>query len=239
MIDKQSKIPIYYQLEQSMKEQIQEGELEEHEVLPPEREIAERYSISRMTVRQALNNLVQEGILYRQQGKGTFVSAKKMTHVMKDLTSFTEEMRERGFSPGSHFLAFEEVSAPSEVTIQLSVAEGAKVVQIKRVRLANEEPMCIETVWIPRSLFPTLKRTDVESSFYSAVERAGFEIVSAEQSFEASVATRQEAKRLGISEGSVVMRMKQTSYLETGEAFEFVDSVYRGDRYTFFQTLSR
>ncbi|GAK05522.1 LOW QUALITY PROTEIN: predicted transcriptional regulator of N-acetylglucosamine utilization, GntR family [Geomicrobium sp. JCM 19037] len=238
MIDKQSKIPIYYQLEQSMKEQIQEGELEEHEVLPPEREIAERYSISRMTVRQALNNLVQEGILYRQQGKGTFVSAKKDAR-MKDLTSFTEEMRERGFSPGSHFLAFEEVSAPSEVTIQLSVAEGAKVVQIKRVRLANEEPMCIETVWIPRSLFPTLKKTDVESSFYSAVERAGFEIVSAEQSFEASVATRQEAKRLGISEGSVVMRMKQTSYLETGEAFEFVDSVYRGDRYTFFQTLSR
>src|SRR3954471_13942573 len=111
MINKNSPIPIYYQLEGYIKELIENGELQPGDVLPPEREYAEKYQISRMTVRQAFTQLVNEGYLYRLQGKGTFIAERKIEKPLQGITSFTEDMKARGLTPGSQLINFKIVPA--------------------------------------------------------------------------------------------------------------------------------
>jgi len=118
MINKNSPIPLYYQLEEHIKGLIENGELSPGDALPPEREYAEKYQISRMTVRQAFTQLVNEGYLYRLQGKGTFVAERKIEQPLQGLTSFTEDMKARGFTPGNKLIKFEIIPATSQIAGQ-------------------------------------------------------------------------------------------------------------------------
>src|SRR5690606_3088473 len=137
MLDKNSPIPVYYQLEERLKESIEKKEWEEGQIIPSERVLSEQYGISRMTVRQAIQNLVRDGYLYREKGKGTFVAANKIEQPLQGLTSFTEDMRSRGLKPGTRLLDFSVVAAEGELVRKLRVAEGESVIVIKRVRLAD------------------------------------------------------------------------------------------------------
>ena len=171
MINKSSPLPIYYQLEQGIKEMIEKGQLKPGEMIPSERELAETYDISRMTVRQAINNLVNDGYLVRKRGKGTFVAAMKIEQPLKGLTSFSEDMRARGMEPGTTVLAFNIVPASTSLAQLLDVREGADLYEIRRIRLADQLPMALETLYIPCTLVPHLTREIVSGSVYDFIEK--------------------------------------------------------------------
>lgn len=240
MINKHSPLPIYYQLEQGIKEMIEKGQLQPGEMIPSEREWAETYEISRMTVRQAINNLVNDGYLVRKRGKGTFVATKKIEQPLKGLTSFSEDMRARGMVPGTKLLAFHTVPAPLSFAKQLGIDEGEEIYEIRRIRLADGLPMALETAYVPCSLVPGLTEQNVSGSIYEFIEKKlGLAIRSATQILEASVARKLEEELLQMKEGAPVLLIQRNSYLQNGQPLEIVKSVYRADRYKFMIEMER
>lgn len=240
MINKNSPIPIYHQLEEYIKHQINHGELKEDESIPSEREFAERFEISRMTVRQAINNLVMEGYLYRQKGRGTFVTKKKVEQELQGMTSFTEDMLSRGMKPSSKLLSFQLIPADQKIALQLAIAENDLVYKIKRIRLADGFPMALETAYIPVSIVPGLTEENSNQSLYRYIEEnLSLSISEAKQEIEASIANIGEAEDLAIAEGAPILLMVRTSYLQNGVPFELVLSSFRADRYRFIHTMKR
>lgn len=240
MINKSSPIPIYHQLEAYLKEQIENSSLHADEMIPSEREFAERFQISRMTVRQAINNLVSDGYLYRQKGRGTFVSKQKVEQALEGLTGFTEDMLERGMKPSSRLLSFNTIASGSIVAHQLQVAEKDLVYEISRVRLADGIPMALETTYIPVALVPGLTEDNSNHSLYKYIEnQLSLKISEATQEIEAAIARRPEADQLDIVTGAPVLLIMRTACLQDGTPFEFVKSVYRADRYRFIHRLKR
>jgi GntR family transcriptional regulator len=144
-IDTNSPVPKYYQLKEIIRGRIESEELGEGQLIPSERELCESYGISRMTARQAVMELVNEGVLYREQGKGTFVAGKKVQQEAERLTSFTEDMRERGMEASSVVLEVEVEPAGPVVARFLRVEEGERIIRLKRLRNADGEPMALET----------------------------------------------------------------------------------------------
>ncbi|NHM32384.1 GntR family transcriptional regulator [Neobacillus terrae] len=240
MINKQSPIPIYHQLESFLKEQIENGTLLPDEMIPSEREYAERYEISRMTVRQAINNLVSEGFLYRQKGKGTFVSKKKIEQDLEGLTGFTEDMLARRMTPSSRLLSFKIIPADIEVSGQLKIAQQNHVYEIVRVRLADGIPMALETTYVPADIVPGLTEENSNRSLYEYIEKnSSHHISEAHQEIEATAARGSEAELLEIAVGAPVLLIMRTASLDNGTPFEFVKSIYRADRYRFIHKLKR
>ncbi|MGJ7919719.1 GntR family transcriptional regulator [Neobacillus sp. LXY-4] len=240
MIDKNSPIPLYYQLEEHIKELIEKGELRPGDALPAEREYAEKYQISRMTVRQAFTQLVNEGYLHRLQGKGTFVAERKIEQALQGLTSFTEDMKARGFEPGSQLIHFEIIPATSQIASQLSIQEYGPVYEIKRIRLADGVPMALETNYISANLIKGLTEEIVNQSLYTYIEdRLNLRIDHAAQVIESSIATQSEANYLNINKGAPVMLIQRNTFLHDGTPVEFVKSAYRADRYKFMIQMKR
>ncbi|MGM0860851.1 GntR family transcriptional regulator [Bacillus atrophaeus] len=239
-IDKQSPIPIYYQIMEQLKSQIKNGELQPDAPLPSEREYSEQFGISRMTVRQALSNLVNEGFLYRQKGRGTFVSRPKMEQTLQGLTSFTEDMKSRGMVPSSKLIDYELIDSTAELAGILDCEHPSKIHKVIRVRLANDIPMAIEASYIPFDMAGELHDSHFQTSIYEHIEQYNSSPIShAKQELEPSAATQEEAKLLEIKKGAPVLLIKRTTYLQSGIAFEHVKSIYRGDRYTFVHYMDR
>ncbi|WHY87591.1 phosphonate metabolism transcriptional regulator PhnF [Neobacillus novalis] len=240
MINKNSPIPLYYQLEENIKELIEKGELRPGDSLPAEREYAEKYQISRMTVRQAFTQLVNEGYLHRIQGKGTFVSERKIEQPLQGLTSFTEDMKARGLEPGSELIHLKIIPAPCQIAGQLSISEDDPVYDIKRIRLADGVPMALETNYISANLIIGITEQIVNQSLYAHIEnQLKLSIDSATQIIESSIASQDEAKYLKISKGAPVLLIQRNSFLKDGTPVEFVKSVYRADRYKFMIQMRR
>ncbi|PLR85343.1 phosphonate metabolism transcriptional regulator PhnF [Bacillus canaveralius] len=240
MIDKNSPIPIYHQLEEHLKSKIESGAIKADEAIPSEREYAERYQISRMTVRQALNNLVSDGYLYRQKGKGTFVNKKKVEQRLHGLTSFTEDMIERGMKPSSKLLSFEIIAAGAETAHRLNIKENTPVYEIKRVRLADAAPMALETTYLPANLIKGLTEEIINQSLYRYIEeKLSFTIHEATQQIEAAIAKDIEIKHLQIEKGAPILLIHRSSFLKDGTPFEYVKSAYRADRYKFIHSMQR
>lgn len=238
-IDKYSVVPIYHQLKMVIQERIKSGEYGVDTNLPSEREFCEKYSISRMTVRQALSDLVKEGLLYRQRGKGTFVSSPKIEQVLSNLTSFTEDMLSRNIKPGVRMVELKKIEATASISKLLDVLENTPLFEIIRVRLADDEPMAIETVYIPVHYYPRLSAEEVaHGSLYNVLRiKANLMIHEAVQSIEADLAGQYEAELLHIKPKSPVILMKRLTKNASGQTFEYVKSVYRGDRYIFTTKL--
>jgi GntR family transcriptional regulator len=240
MINKNSPIPLYYQLEENIKQLIEKGELRPGDSLPAEREYAEKYQISRMTVRQAFTQLVNEGYLHRIQGKGTFVSERKIEQKLQGLTSFTEDMKARGLEPGSELIHLKIIPAPGQISLLLSISEDDPVYDIKRIRLADGVPMALETNYISANLIKGITDQIVNQSLYAHIEnQLNLRIDSASQVIESSIASLDEAKYLKISKGAPVLLIQRNSFLKDGTPVEFVKSVYRADRYKFMIQMKR
>jgi GntR family transcriptional regulator len=234
MVDKQSPVPIYFQLEEMIKKQIDDESLKSGELIPSEREYADMYGISRMTVRQAITNLVNEGRLYRQKGKGTFVGEKKIEKQLRGIISFTEEMKSRGLKPGTRLVHFETRPADEKVASRLAVNIGDPVYQIERVRLADGVPMAFETAYLSANVVEGLTAEGAKGSLYEFVKsKLNLTISTATQQLVASVARESESELLEIQEGMPVLLIIRTSHLQDGTPLEYVHSVFRGDRYTF------
>jgi GntR family transcriptional regulator len=240
MINKNSPVPIYHQLEEYIKQQIETGILREEAVIPSEREFAEVFQISRMTVRQAINNLVLEGYLTRQKGKGTFVSKKKVEQELQGMTSFTEDMLSRGMNPSSTLLSFQIIPADKNTAIDLKIEENDSVYKIKRIRLADGAPMALETAYIPVEIVPGLTEENSNLSLYQYIEQhLSLSISEATQEIEASIADSDDAETLEINIGDPILLIQRISYLQDGIPFEIVKSTFRADRYRFVHTMKR
>src|SRR6266480_6637171 len=140
-IYRNSPLPRYYQLKEIMRERIRTGEWKPGDLIPSERELGEKYGISRMTARQAITDLVNEGLFYREQGKGTFVSRHKITQQLIRLTGFTEDIRARGQRPGAKVLSARMVPADETTAERLRIKPGLLICRLNRLRLADEEPL--------------------------------------------------------------------------------------------------
>jgi GntR family transcriptional regulator len=240
MINKNSPVPIYHQLEEYIKQQIETGILKEEAVIPSEREYAERFQISRMTVRQAINNLVSEGYLKRQKGRGTFVNKKKVEQELQGMTSFTEDMLSRGMNPSSTLLSFKIIPADKNTASDLKIEENDSIYKIKRIRLADGAPMALEMAYIPVQIVPGLTEENSNLSLYQYIEEhLSLSISEANQEIEASVADSHDAENLGINIGDPTLLIKRISYLTDGIPFELVKSTFRADRYRFVHTMKR
>lgn len=241
ILDRQSVVPLYYQIQQGLSEQIRSGELRPGQLMPSEQEIAARLGVSRMTARQALKSLCSRGLAFSQRGKGTFVSRTKLEKNFRQLLSFSEEMKGRGSQPRSKVLAFKRVSAEEDVAEALHLDPSEEVIFLRRVRIADSAPLCIEATHLPARLCPDLLQTfEPGGSLYQALaEQYGLQVHMADEVAEASIATPAEAKLLRVRGKSPVFRFTRTAFLHNGEPVEFVKSVYRGDRCRVVNRLTR
>ncbi|MGG0788602.1 GntR family transcriptional regulator [Peribacillus simplex] len=232
MIQKNSPSPIYHQLEEEIKGAIQSLELVPGEMIPSEKEYTEKYGISRMTVRQAISNLVNGGYLYRKRGKGTFVAQQKLEQPLQGLTNFSEDMISRGLKPSTGVISFTEVNADHELAAKLEVEEGTSIFELERVRLADQLPMAYERLYISKDLAPDLTEEIAVSSIHDYVEKNfGLQIAHGRQVIEAAIAQKKEAEMLEVAEGSPLLLIERRFILDTNRPLGVVRSVYRADRY--------
>jgi GntR family transcriptional regulator len=241
VLDRQSVVPLYYQIQQRLTEQIRSGELKPGELVPSEQEISARLGVSRMTARQALKSLCGRGLAYSQRGKGTFVSRMKLEKNFRQLLSFSEEMKVRGSQPRSKVLAFKHLRPEADVAEALDLSPADEVIFLRRVRIADSEPLCIEATHLPVRLCPNLLESfEPSGSLYRALaEHYGLQVHTADEVAEASLATVAEAKLLRVAVKSPVFRFTRTAYLHNGQPVEFVKSTYRGDRCKVVNRLTR
>ena len=206
--------------------------------IPSERQLAGDLGVSRLTVRAALDELVREGYLLRRRGAGTFVAEPKVAKGMT-ISSFSEDMRQRGLTPGSRTLELQVVPAGARLGRILHVSPAEPVTVAKRLRLADGEPMAIELLHVRESLLPGLSAADLEAdSFYDLLaNRYGIEIVGGEQTVEPTVTDEEESATLGVPLHSPALLFERVTRTTTGEIVEFTVSVYRGDRYRIVSEL--
>ncbi|MDW4539263.1 GntR family transcriptional regulator [Bacillus cereus] len=239
-IDKYSPFPIYYQIQEWAKQLIEDGEWKPGDKIPSENELCDKFEVSRMTIRQAINNLVEQGYLYRKRGIGTFVQLPKVEQKLQGMTGFTEDMISRGMNPSSQLLSFRLVPATAKIADRLRIQEGESVYEVRRIRLADDEPIAFETTYLSPALVKDINEEILQQSLYEHLEKKlGFKLVSATQSIEASVATENEAEHLHIPKKAPVLVMRQWSYSEGEIPLEYVKCIYRGDRYKFITNIAR
>ncbi|MGN9811582.1 GntR family transcriptional regulator [Micromonospora sp. BQ11] len=213
--------------------------LRPHDPLPSERELVARFGVSRATVRQAVGRLEEEGLVYRAQGSGTFVADPATISKNLALTSFSEDMRLRRLTPDSRLLDLTVTPAPVAVARDLAVSPGAEVVHVRRLRLADGLPMCLEEVWLPAERIGDLDAAVVAGSLYEVLAERGVRPHHADQVISATVVDADQARLLGVAAFSPALRVDRITYAESGTAVERAESIYRADRYDFRITVTR
>ncbi|HEU5383453.1 MAG TPA: GntR family transcriptional regulator [Ktedonobacteraceae bacterium] len=240
-IVRKSPLPRYYQLKEIMREKISTGEWKPGDLIPSERELGEQYGISRMTARQAITELVNEGLFYREQGKGTFVSRHKITQQLIRLTGFTEDIKARGQRPGSKVVSAQMVPADETIAERLHIKPGLLVFRLQRLRLADEEPLAIEISHLSFIGCEKLLAEDLEqNSLYRLLEnKYGLPLLEAEQEIEAGLMSPDEAQLLKVHTGSAALFIRRTTYTERDQPVEYAKSIYCGNKYIFFTQMKR
>jgi GntR family transcriptional regulator len=208
--------------------------------IPSERQLSVDLGVSRLTVRAALDDLVREGYLLRRRGSGTFVREPKIAQELT-MTSFSEDMRQRGMSPSSKTISLTPTTAGARLGRAMHVSPSERILVAKRLRLADGETMAIETLHVRESLVPGLTARDLEQhSFYELLEnRYEIPIADAIQTIEPTVTGEEESAALGVPLHSPAFEFERTTHADSGEVVEFVRSIYRGDRYRLVTELSR
>ena len=233
-------LPLYYQLTGIIKREIKIGSLKLGDKLPSEKELCEKYKISRTTVRQALFSLVNQGLLYRKQGKGTFVARPKLSRGLVEVYSFSKDMKNLGLTPSSKVLEQEIILATEDLAKNLnSKVREDKVIKLTRIRLADNEPLLIETTYIPYNLAPSLIEEDMEhNSLYSILsEKYQLFFSNAVETYEAISIGRKEARLLKCKSLSPGFFIERIAYLEDGTPVELTNSITRADRCKFVAML--
>jgi GntR family transcriptional regulator len=202
------------------------------DAIPSERQLGVDLGVSRLTVRAALDELVREGYLVRRRGAGTFVAEPKVAKGI-DVSSFSDDMRRRGLQPASRTLDLRSIPAGARLGRMLHVSPSEPVLSVKRLRLADGEPMAIELLNVRASLVPGLTSADLEeSSFYDLLaSRYEIEIVGGTQTVEPTVTNDEESAALGVPLHSPALLFERVTRSVTGDVVEFTTSTYRGDRY--------
>ena len=241
LIDKNSSIPYYLQLADILKRDIEgRGSSREPYQLPSENELAARQGITRATVRRALDVLEREGWIYREKGRGSFAATRRVEHELSKLVSTTEDMRKRGWSLTTKLLSVERVAAPPRVARALEIREGDPCYKLLRLRIVEDEPISLQTPYLPAELCPDLEKHDLTASLWRLLEtRYGLRLWTGHEILRARCVLPHEEGLLQLDRCTAVMYMERVTYAATGQAVEYLEAVWRGDRYDFTVTLSR
>lgn len=233
-LDAQRPAPLYQQLQHAVREAIERHTLKPDEALPPERDLAQELSVSRITVRKAFDGLVAEGLLTRRQGAGTFVAARVEKNFSK-LTSFSEDMAARGRKATSSWLSRNQGAVTPEESLTLGLSPGTAVYRFSRIRYADGLPMALEYSTVPAAFLSAPEAVD--TSLYRALAEAGYRPNRALQRLRAVLFTPDQAGLLGISAGAAGLLIERRAF-HNGQAVEVTQSYYRGDAYDFVAELN-
>ncbi|MEV0526135.1 GntR family transcriptional regulator [Streptomyces sp. NPDC050439] len=238
-VDRSSPVPLYFQLSQQLEAAIERGALTPGTLLGNEIELAGRLGLSRPTVRQAIQSLVDKGLLVRRRGVGTQVVHSQVKRPL-ELSSLYDDLEAAGQRPETRVLRNSVEPASAEVAASLGIAEGDDVHLVERLRLAHGEPMACLRNHIPSGLL-ALDTAHLEATgLYRLMRAAGITLHSARQSVGARAATAGEGEQLGEPAGAPLLTMQRTTFDDTGRAVEFGSHIYRASRYSFeFQLLVR
>lgn len=234
-VSKENPLPLYYQLKEIILEMIDNGELKPQELIPPEREICDIQNVSRMTVNKAILALVNEGYLFREQGKGTFVSKPKKSQQLQ-LKGFTQQMIEKGMEASSTILSFKiNEATKKDIKILNLKGEPSRVFEISRLRILNNEPFAIEVVWIPEQLCPDLNKEILEGkSLYEIFkEKYKLTLKKAKQTVEPKILNEYESNLLEQNPNSLALMFRRVTYLENDIPIEYTKEIYRSDKYKY------
>lgn len=234
-------VPRYHQLKAILHGQVRSGAWQPGDLIPSERELSDRYGVSRMTARQSVTELVHAGVLYRRQGKGTYVAWPRIAQGLTNLTGFTEDMRARGMEPGTRVLGQRMWATSETEAVRLQIRPGQRVCEVRRLRLADNEPLAVERSLISFFGCEQLLEADLShQSLYALLETAyGLVPCEAEQEIEAGLADDDHARTLGVAVDDPVLLLRRTTFAERGQPIEYAESVYRGDKYTLHARLAR
>jgi len=231
-IDFESKIPLYFQLKEQIKQRILDGKYKEGDLIPSEREFEDTFSLSSTTVRRALNDLVQENFLERKAGKGTFVRMRKVRRDLRKVIGFTKNMLEMGLQPATVVLSVRVASANSFARELLGLGKGAKVVRLERLRLADGVPMMLETRYIRADLCPGIEKETLSSSLWRVFEdKYGLKPNRHSQNMNIAQVSNHAADLLTVRKGSNVFLIKGVTYVKDNVPIECEESLYRADTY--------
>jgi GntR family transcriptional regulator len=231
-----SPAPLYLQLARHLRRLIGEGTLRPEDALPAERELAHRFNVSRVTLRKALQALVEEGLLDQRPRSGTFVRRVHVEQALTVLTGFTDDMRQRGLTPSSRWLDRSIAPATPEEAAALELEPGETVSRLWRVRLADGSPLALELATISTRLLPD--PLDVGASLYDRLRALGHTPHRALQRIGATVLNRRQASLLGVRAGTPALSIERRSFLADGRPLELMRSQYRGDAYDVLVELS-
>lgn len=237
-ISRRSGIPIYQQLQKQLEDLIANGTWRAREPLPSETELAAQLGISVMTVRQAMAQLVNKGLIYREKGRGTFVAPRPLEHSAQRLESFTKDMRARGHEPSAQTLLCEVVPAPAQVAADLELFVGAPVLHLRRLRLVDGCPVALHDAYVTRTDI-TRAELDAVGSLYALLEQRGIELGEAHEVLEAIVADTMTAELLGIRRGAPLIRVTRTTWDRYHTPIETIIALYRADLYHYSVILRR
>lgn len=232
-LDSHGSAPLYLQLQRVLRSAIERHVLSPDEALPPERDLAEAYKVSRVTVRKALDGLVHARLLTRRQGAGTFVAARVEKN-FATISSFSEDMLSRGRQPHSEWIARSEGTVMPEEALALGLSPGTPVFRLSRIRFADGESMALEHATVPRDSLESLEA--VGESLYDALGSA--RPVRVLQRLRAVLFTPEQAELLGIEAGSPGLEIERRGFAADGRTVEFTKSYYRGDAYDFVAELN-
>ncbi|KQL52895.1 GntR family transcriptional regulator [Heyndrickxia shackletonii] len=236
-----SVIPLYHQLKERLKESIDGGYWMPGDKIPSENQLMDQYSVSRNTAKKAIEELVQEGSLYRIQGKGTFVAKPKLQQSLMGFYSFSKVLKEKGMNPKDIILAINEVTPTTKVKEGLQLTDDNDVIEVKRLRCADDEPYILESSYIPKSIISDkemLKKVGPISLYDLLEQEFNIVVTRAKEAFEPVLIRGEESKYLQTREGLPALLLERIAYDAKGLPVEFCHSIVRGDRCRFYTELT-
>lgn len=238
-LNRSSYMPLYLQLARQISKDIVDGKFQSGEKLPSELDIAKSLNISRMTVRLAMDELIRNGNIYREQGKGTFIAEPNMKGV-RGFSSFTEDMRSRGLETSSVVLGKELVKPSREDQFTLKISEQTKVIKLKRLRYVEKTPWILQYTSLSSALTPNLEKENLSGSLFQIL-REKYQIYPSwtEAKVEARLASAEEAKLLEIKVNDAVLVVKGITFTDTFDVIESVITLYRGDKVSLYMGRQR
>ncbi|NQD67315.1 GntR family transcriptional regulator [Bacillus haikouensis] len=230
--------PLYKQVANQIKKQIQSDNLDKDDAIPSEQKLSESFNVSRVTIRQAIKLLVDEGILYKVRGSGTYVKQPKIEHDIYRLQGFTEEMESLNHVPSNQVLEFSMQLPAEPIKEKLNLKDNEKVFFIRRLRSGDGEPMILEETYMPVTLFPDLSVEVMTRSKYEYVEKKGYKIKERQGEILPHIPSKELREILQMKDSSC-LAMNLCAYLEDGTLFEYTKLYFRSEKYTFKFTSRR
>lgn len=241
-IDPFDAVPKYYQLASILRQKIEDGEWQPRSPIYSERQLEKIYNISRTTIREAIDHLVRQGYLYREHGRGTFVSPQKLQKGLMELTSFSEDLINRGMKPGQIIRSLSKIQPSSKIMQKLELEPGRNVIRIERIRLGNDVPIGLQISYVALKNEESITIEELENSgslYRILYEKFHIMPTEADETLEVTLATPEEAILLQIPENSPLLLNERLLFSQYRRPIEFVTILYRGDRYRYYIHLKR